>query len=116
MEPKLRRTWKLLWSQSALSCWHCQWRLPNRRYRACFALVIAVGDNFRPSAQLAGYAEAAFKRLGYQREYTEFTTRTRLESVLYGKLTPIERDSLLATGATLSPEGAVGLAVHSLSK
>jgi hypothetical protein len=88
MEPKLRRTWKLLWSQSALSCWRCQWRLPNRRYRACFALMIAVGDYLRPSAQLAGYTEATFRHLGYEREYTEYITRKRFEVILDERLPP----------------------------
>jgi predicted ATPase/DNA-binding XRE family transcriptional regulator len=79
------------------------------------ALTIALGNDLRSSAQLAGYTEAAFRRLGYQREYTERTTRTRLESLFYGKLTPMERDSLLGAGATLAPEDAIALAIESLS-
>ncbi len=79
------------------------------------ALTIALRNDLRSSAQLAGYTEAAFRRLGYQREYTEHTTRRRFESLLDGKLAPIERDSLLATGAMLSPEDAIGLAIEGLS-
>lgn len=79
------------------------------------ALAVALGDDLRASAKLAGYAEAAFQRLGYQREYTERTTRTRLDSLLFGKLPPAERDSLLAAGATLTPEAAVTLAIERLS-
>lgn len=80
------------------------------------ALTIALGDDLRSSAQLAGYTEAAFRRLGYQREYTEQTTRTRLDSLLNERLLPSGSDSLLATGATLSPEEAIDLAIQSLSK
>jgi predicted ATPase/transcriptional regulator with XRE-family HTH domain len=80
------------------------------------ALTIALSNNPEPSAQLAGYAEAAFQRLGYQREYTERTTRARLEDLLCDKLVPIERDALLATGAMLSPEDAIALASQSLSQ
>jgi tetratricopeptide (TPR) repeat protein len=79
------------------------------------ALTVALSNDLESSAKLAGYAGAAFQRLGYQREYTERKTRTRLESLLSKKLAPIEHDSLLATGATLSPEDAIGLAIESLS-
>ena len=79
------------------------------------ALTIALSNDLESSAKLAGYAGAAFQRLGYQREYTERKTRRRLESLLSKKLGPIEHDSLLATGATLSPEDAMGLAIESLS-
>jgi predicted ATPase len=79
------------------------------------ALTVALSNDLESSAKLAGYAGAAFQRLGYQREYTERKTRTRLESLLSKKLGPIEHDSLLATGATLSPEDAIGLAIESLS-
>ncbi|MGA7354426.1 MAG: helix-turn-helix domain-containing protein [Candidatus Cybelea sp.] len=79
------------------------------------ALTAALSNDLESSAKLAGYAGAAFQRLGYQREYTERKTRTRLESLLSKKLAPVEHDSLLATGATLSPEAAIGLAIESLS-
>jgi tetratricopeptide (TPR) repeat protein len=80
------------------------------------ALTIALGNDLRSSAQLAGYTEAAFRGLGYQREYTEHTTRKRFEALLDEGLPPSERDSLLATGARLSPEDAMSLAIQSLSR
>jgi predicted ATPase len=80
------------------------------------ALTIALGNDLRSSAQLAGYTTAAFRRLGYQREYTERITRTRFEALLSERLPQSESDSLLATGATLTPQDAIDLAIQSLSK
>ena len=78
------------------------------------ALAVALDGDLRRAAKLAGYTQVAFERLGYQREYTEQTTRARLEALLGERLAPGEHESLLAHGGALSPDAAVTLAVASL--
>ena len=80
------------------------------------ALIRALSNDLEAAARLAGYSEAAFQRLGYQREYTERVTRTRLDSLLERKALPAhQRDSLLSAGAWLTPERAVALSIASLT-
>ncbi|HEY1883202.1 MAG TPA: NB-ARC domain-containing protein [Candidatus Cybelea sp.] len=80
------------------------------------ALAVALNHDLESAARLAGYSEAAFQRVGYEHEYTERATRTRLESLLREKLTPTECDSLLSAGAALSTEAAIRLAIESVSR
>jgi predicted ATPase len=75
------------------------------------ALIAALGGDVRRGARLAGYAEAGFARIGFQRDYTEQITRARLEGLLRERLPPAELESLVAAGAALSPEEAVALAL-----
>jgi predicted ATPase/DNA-binding XRE family transcriptional regulator len=78
------------------------------------ALAIALDDDVRRGAQLAGYSEAALQRLGFQREfYTEQATRTRLEALLAERLAPAELNTLLTQGAALSEEDAIALVLAS---
>jgi hypothetical protein len=79
------------------------------------ALILALSNDLEAAARLAGYSEAAFQRLGYQREYTELVTRTRLDSLLREEVPAHQRDSLLSAGAWLTSERAVALSVASLT-
>jgi predicted ATPase/transcriptional regulator with XRE-family HTH domain/tetratricopeptide (TPR) repeat protein len=79
------------------------------------ALILALSNDLEAAARLAGYSEAAFQRLGYQREYTERVTRTRLDSLLSEELPAHQRDSLLSAGAWLTPERAVALSIANLT-
>jgi hypothetical protein len=74
------------------------------------ALAVALDGDARRGAALAGYTEAALGRVGVRREYTEQITRKRLEALLRERLEPTELESLLARGATLSPDDAIALA------
>jgi hypothetical protein len=80
------------------------------------ALALALDGDVRRGAQLAGYTEVALRRLGSLREYTESTTRTRLEALLHERLGPADRELLLAAGAALSPEVAIALAITGLAE
>jgi predicted ATPase/class 3 adenylate cyclase len=74
------------------------------------ALVIALESDLARSAQLAGYTEIAFARVGIEREFTERTTRTRLETLLQDRLDQATRGRLLAEGEALSAQEAIDLA------
>ena len=76
------------------------------------ALVFALrGDHVR-AATLEGYAEAAFQRHGFEREFTETTTYDRLTAVLREGLAPDELARLRADGAALTPEAVIELALE----
>ena len=79
------------------------------------ALILALCNHLEAAAKLTGYSEAAFQRLGYQREYTEQVTRTRLDALLGDRVPAQQRGSLLSAGAWLTPERAVALSVASLT-
>ncbi|MGB8518716.1 MAG: helix-turn-helix domain-containing protein [Candidatus Tumulicola sp.] len=75
------------------------------------ALVFALESDYEVAATLAGYAEAAHEREGYMREHTESTTRTRLEASLRANVPDAQLSALTATGASLSADDAVNLAL-----
>ena len=75
------------------------------------ALVDALPGNCVRAAALEGYAEATFKRLGNNREFTELATYGRLAPLLREGLSRDELLRLTAEGAALSPEGAIALAL-----
>ncbi len=76
------------------------------------ALVVALhGDHVR-AATLDGYADAAFARHGYEREFTETTSHDRLTALLRERLAPGELARLIAEGAALTPEAAIALALE----
>jgi len=75
------------------------------------ALVHALRGDFARAASLEGYAERAFARHGYDREFTEATTSKRLTALLREGLGPEKLARLLAEGATLQPEAAIALAL-----
>ena len=76
------------------------------------ALVCALEGELRSAARLAGYTQAAVKRIGFEREFTEQTTRTRLEKTLRENVRPDELSELSTQGETLTVEEAVALALH----
>ncbi len=75
------------------------------------ALALALSDDLRRAALLAGYADAAARTQGYDREYTERTTYLRLSTVLRERLGAAEHEVLLAEGAGLTVEAAIALAL-----
>jgi predicted ATPase len=75
------------------------------------ALAVALRGDLMRSATLEGYAEAAFARRGYEREFTETTTYNRLTALLREGLAPDELARLRAEGVALTPEAAIALAL-----
>ncbi len=75
------------------------------------ALALALAGDLSRAARLAGYADAAFLRLGFKREFTESKTHGRLTTLLDERLAPEDRERLLAEGAALVPEDAIPLAL-----
>jgi hypothetical protein len=60
---------------------------------------------------LAGYAEGAIVRHGYEREFTERTSHNRLVAVLRERLAPAELERAFTDGANLAAQDAVALAL-----
>jgi tetratricopeptide (TPR) repeat protein len=76
------------------------------------ALALArAGDSSRAAA-LAGYADAALRRAGFEREFTEQTTHGDLTALLRERLAPDDLARQLAEGAALTPQAAVALALE----
>lgn len=73
------------------------------------ALVIALCADCVRAARLEGYADAAFARHGFAREFTETATHNRLTALLRETLSPDELARLIAEGAALTPEAAIAL-------
>jgi predicted ATPase len=76
------------------------------------ALVAAVQGNLSRAALLEGYADAVFRRQGFEREFTETATYNRVIAVLQAGLSPDDRSRLTAEGAALAPEAAIALALE----
>jgi predicted ATPase len=76
------------------------------------ALVIALRGDRARAATLEGYADAAFGRHGFEREFTETTTHDRLLALLHEELAPGELARLSAQGAALTPEAAIALVLE----
>lgn len=76
------------------------------------ALVFALRGDPARAAALEGYADAAFTRHGFPREFTERTTHDRLTALLREGLTPDELTRLSAEGAALTPDAAIALALE----
>ena len=76
------------------------------------ALVLALRRDLGRTATLEGYADAAFARHGFPREFTETTTHDRLTALLREGLAPDELARLTAEGAALTPEAAIALALE----
>ncbi len=87
--------------------------------RACVAvamehlsLVYALGGELTLAAVLEGYADAALRRFGFTREFTEATTHDRIGVLLREALAPDELARLSVEGASLTPEAAIALALE----
>jgi hypothetical protein len=76
------------------------------------ALAFALRGDCARAAMLDGYAEAAFQRQGFLREFTETTSHDRLTELVSEKLAAESVARLLAEGAVLTPEAAVALALE----
>jgi hypothetical protein len=91
-------------------------REPDHAYVAIametLALVFALRGDLVRAATLEGYADAAFQRHGFKREFTETTTHDRLAALLSKGLAPDELARLIANGAALAPEAAITLALE----
>ena len=80
------------------------------------ALVLALENDHAHAAQLAAHADAALRNLGSEREFTEKTTRTRLDALLAERLSSDQRESLTARGAAMRNDEAVALALAVLEE
>jgi predicted ATPase/class 3 adenylate cyclase len=89
---------------------------PDHVYNAAaiehLALAVALRGELTRAATLEGYADAAFERHGYLREFTETTTYARLNALLRESLAPEEFARLTAEGTALTPEAAIALALE----
>jgi hypothetical protein len=75
------------------------------------ALGCALEARLERAAILAGYAQSAQRRLGRDREFTELTTRNRLDAVLHEHLAAGTLAELTGRGAALSAPGAIAFAL-----
>jgi predicted ATPase/class 3 adenylate cyclase len=75
------------------------------------ALALALSGELARAAMLAGYAEGAIVRHGYEREFTERTSHNRLVAVLRERLAPAELERAFTDGANLAAQDAVALAL-----
>lgn len=78
------------------------------------ALVYALRGDFARADTMEGYAVAAFRKIGFDRELTERRTHDRLTALLREGLAPIELARLTAEGAALKPEAAAALALEGM--
>jgi predicted ATPase/transcriptional regulator with XRE-family HTH domain len=76
------------------------------------ALALALDGDLTRAAQLAGYSDLAFSRAGFERQFTEQTTRTRLEALFRDCMAPEDLTQLFARGADMAPDDAVALALQ----
>lgn len=74
------------------------------------ALVLALEGDYARACRLAAHADAALRALGIEREFTEKTTRTRLDALLAENLSPEQRVIIEARGAAIIHEDAVAFA------
>ena len=73
------------------------------------ALCLVLGGDFQNAAILEGYSEATLKRLGFEREFTERTSRERLLDVLAKNLSDGELRALTSRGSRTSAADALAL-------
>jgi predicted ATPase/class 3 adenylate cyclase len=91
-------------------------RDPDHNYVAIniehVALAVALGGDVARAATLEGYADAAFERHGFPREFNERMTHDRLTALLREHLAPDELTRLIAEGAAFAPEAAIALSLE----
>ena len=80
------------------------------------ALALALGGDHARAAQLAAHADATLRNLGYEREFAEKATRTRLDALLVERLQSDQRESLETRGVAITREEAVALALTALEE
>ncbi|MDE2482763.1 MAG: diguanylate cyclase [bacterium] len=76
------------------------------------ALAAALSGERERAARLYGFVARAVRELGFEREYTERYTWERLSTSLEESLEPATLARLIAAGAALADEEAVGLALR----
>jgi predicted ATPase/class 3 adenylate cyclase len=75
------------------------------------ALGLALGGTLELAATLASYSDAALRRRGYARSYTETTTRDRLTALLSERLSQDQLARIDTEGAVLTTQAAVSRAL-----
>ena len=80
------------------------------------ALVLALESDLARAVQLAAHADETLRNLGFEREFAEKATRTRLDALLAERLPSNERTVLETRGAEISREEAVALALAALEE
>ncbi|MGB9651111.1 MAG: helix-turn-helix domain-containing protein [Candidatus Cybelea sp.] len=76
------------------------------------ALALALDGDLVRAAQLSGYSDFAFSRAGFERQFTEETTRARLAALFRDRMAPEYLAQLVARGAAMAPDDAVALALQ----
>ena len=80
------------------------------------ALVLALEGDLARAVQLAAHADATLSNLGFEREFAEKATRTRLDILLAKRLPSDQRTAFETRGAAMSREEAVALALAALEE
>jgi tetratricopeptide (TPR) repeat protein len=80
------------------------------------ALVLALESDLARAVQLAAHADETLRNLGFEREFAEKATRTRLDALLAERLPSDQRESLETRGAAITREEAVALALAALEE
>ena len=76
------------------------------------SLALALAGDLERAAALHGYADAALRASGFERQFTEIQTNERVAALLAERLPPDDLARRLAAGATLRPEAAIALALE----
>lgn len=76
------------------------------------ALTLALGNDSERAAKLAAYVDAAYGKLGFQREFTERTTHERLMRVLRERFSQEELETMSAKGSDFTPAEAIAEALR----
>jgi predicted ATPase len=71
------------------------------------ALIAALEGDFERAVFLEGYADKALRTLGFEREYTEEATRSRVQALLRLHFSDEDLAGLLARGAAAAPRTAL---------
>ena len=85
---------------------------PRRDGDRALGLAIALRGDPARAAILEGYADAAFSRHGFEREFTETTTHDRLAALLCESLAADELTLAITEGAALKPGAAIALTME----
>ena len=80
------------------------------------ALVLALEGDLARAVQLAAHADATLSNLGFEREFAEKATRTRLDILLAKRLPSDQRTAFETRGDAMSREEAVALALAALEE
>jgi predicted ATPase/DNA-binding SARP family transcriptional activator len=76
------------------------------------ALALALDGQLTRAARLLGYCDAAFRKVGFNREFTEQTTNNRLTQILRERQTKTDLARLQAEGTGYTPQRAIAEALR----